>query len=79
MPKRLPKGKVGLYMYVSPETKDFLIEVVKTSREENGPYRSMGVFIECAVLAMVGEDTKDIHFEEFHKFIDRLEIVEDRG
>ena len=49
MPKRLPKGKVGLYLYVRPEYKDFIKSVVLKSREENGCFRSMGVLIETLV------------------------------
>jgi len=46
MPKRLPKGKVGLYMYVKPEIKEFIKTVVKISRAKNGRYRSQGVLVE---------------------------------
>jgi len=49
MPKRLPQGKVGLYIYVKPETKDFLKVVVRTSRIENGRFRSMGVLVEILI------------------------------
>jgi len=60
MPKILPPGKVGLFIYISPETKEFLKQVVKTSRLEKGRFRSMGVLIEEMIsdLHNVSKDLK---------------------
>jgi len=49
MPSRIPDGKVALYMYVRPETTKFLKVVVRTSRYENGRFRSMGVLVEILI------------------------------